>query len=822
MPIRGWKSWNAPFLPLSLAFIVGLLAGERYSTVSWSILLLAAIVLILVIRRHEQMATLLVLVAAIAIGGLFTNLRVYPAPGSRHVVTLPTRQRCVLTGTVYKPTLRRHGNTVLFVQADAVGTPSPLRPTTGKLRVSVADTATGIRYGNRIRAHVKLYHPRNFNNPGGFDYKRYLRRMGVLVTAYVREGHDIEIIGSGGNPILRWFDRQRCRIESFLDTHTAAPGRGMVKALLIGERAEITDDIREAFIGAGAVHILAISGLHLGIIVTLSYFVFLVLLKRSERAMLYLNVRKVAAAATFVPLLGYILITGYPISTIRAAIMAAIFLLSIILDRYRNTLNTLSFAALVILVISPASLWDISFQLSFVSVLGILLITPIVQRHVFPHDPLRELQPSRWNRVARALVSAGVASVAALLVTSPLVALYFHRMSSMGLLSNLVVIPLTGFGIIPAGLLCILLIPLCAPAAAVMGKVAAALGCAGIACADAVASLPWASTYLPGPTAVEMCLFFGLIAVLLWCHRSRMKKWLIIGILVLGAVDCSYWVLTRYATNTVRVTFLDVGQGDCAVVEFPGGKTMLVDGGGLYGHFNLGKHVVAPFLWHRRIMAIDYLVLSHPDRDHYKGFRFIARHFPIGQFWYNGVESDVGTYRELVDILTQRTIPMLPVTKGFTRDVGRCTLAILHPDEDRLASPSRPRGWVNNSSLVLKLIYGNHRVLFTGDIEREVERELLHDGRDLDVDVLKVPHHGSRTSSSLPFLKMTSPTYAIMSLGYRNPFHYPHKKVVTRYQKLGTTILRTDRDGAVTVLTDGTTMTIATYLKSPEGERAHR
>jgi competence protein ComEC len=361
----GRKGLTAPFLPLTLALIAGILIGKHTPLI---ILLIGVGVLFILslffCRQRITVAQLLALAALIALGACLIHLKLHPTIPSHHISKTPDRQKVVLKGTIYRPVERKEGKTVAYIMAEGISHGDTITPTTGRMRITMRDPVVPVRYGYQVRLKTKIYHPHNFHNPGSFDYEGYLRRKGVLVTGYVRDGDSIEIVSTErGNFLLRRFDRWRGRIEHFLDAHTSPPGRGMLKALLIGERGEIPPETREAFIAAGAVHILAISGLHLGIIVTLIFFAIKGILKLSERVLLRYDIRKIAALATLPPLLAYILITGFPISTIRAGIMASCFLGAILINRQRNTLNTLCFAAFIILLASPTSLWDPSFKL---------------------------------------------------------------------------------------------------------------------------------------------------------------------------------------------------------------------------------------------------------------------------------------------------------------------------------------------------------------------------------------------------------------------------------------------------------------------------
>jgi competence protein ComEC len=814
MSASGWKELRSPFLPLTLALIAGILIGSHIpATISVvALCLLLTLCLLFLWRRRLLIAQPFALAAVLALGALLIHLSLYPRIPAHHISQISDRRQVLLTGTIYLPPQRYEQETVLCLIAEGISQGDTIVPVTGRLRITIRDPAVPVRYGYRVRLQAKLYPPRNFRNPGSFDYAGYLRRLGVLVTGYARDGGQVQVLSTeGGNPLLRWFDRWRQGIEAFLDANTSLPGRGFLKAVLVGERGEISDEVNEAFVAVGAVHILSISGSHLSIIVTLIFFSVQGLLTLSERALLRYDTRKVAALVTFAPMLVYILITGLPIATIRSGIMATCFLVSILLDRYRNPLNTLAFAAFIILLCSPTALWDISFQLSFLSVLGIIVLTPPIYRLLYPHDPLSLLTRQKEGRIKRGIILSLIASFAAVVTTSPVVAFHFHRFSTVALASNAIIIPLVGFGILPLGLLSLPLIPIFTAGAALLARAAAELSFWGIRAMEMIASLPFATFYVPGPTTLEMIIFFCFIASLLWLKGPRLKKAALAVIMVVAVLDLSYWGIRGCAAKGIQVTFLDVGQADCALVEFPRGTRMLIDGGGPYGDFDVGERVIAPLLWEKRILKIDYLVLSHPQPDHYKGLIFIAKHFRCREFWHNGMESESPAYQQLSEIIKAKGMTTVRVAEGFVRTIAGVEVQALNPPMKERDDKTQKSDRVNTNSLVLMISFGDHRMLFTGDIEKKAEARLLDAGKELRAQVIKVPHHGSKRSSTEPFITKVSPQYAVISLGFGNPFHLPGKGVVERYARLGCQVLRTDLDGAITVQSDGKRLTVGTY-----------
>jgi competence protein ComEC len=254
------------------------------------------------------------------------------------------------------------------------------------------------------------------------------------------------------------------------------------------------------------------------------------------------------------------------------------------------------------------------------------------------------------------------------------------------------------------------------------------------------------------------------------------------------------------------VTFLDVGQGDAALIEMPDGKTMLIDGGGSYGHFDLGRLAVAPYLWNTGHRRIDYLVASHPQLDHMGGLSYLADKFPVGEVWTNGVEKDADFYARFQKIIEEKAIPEKRITSGHPPlNLGGARIVALHPGPSDLF-PSD-----NDQSLVIRIDYGREAILWTGDIEGPAEKALLQRGSRLQATVLKVPHHGSRTSIDPDFLARVAPAVAVISVGGNNPYRHPSRETLAAYEALGVQIQRTDRDGAVLYETDGMRRTLRTY-----------
>jgi competence protein ComEC len=280
--------------------------------------------------------------------------------------------------------------------------------------------------------------------------------------------------------------------------------------------------------------------------------------------------------------------------------------------------------------------------------------------------------------------------------------------------------------------------------------------------------------------------------------------------------DVAFWNLKGLFQKDLMITFIDVGQGDSILIEFPKGERMLIDGGGLHeDRFDIGKNVIAPFLWKKKIHRIDYLVLTHPDPDHLKGLNFIASHFSIGQFWDNGLRGNSESYFQLEETLFKKRVERLFVNeKTPSQMIHGVEVSFLNPPvSERRVRKERDSLFLNNQSLVMRLKFKNINVLLAADIGERAEYRMMRGNDPLRADILKVPHHGSLSSSTPGFIERVKPAYAILSVGERNIGRLPHPEVLKRYQKLGSKIFRTDQQGAISVVTDGEKIEIKPFQK---------
>jgi len=474
--------------------------------------------------------------------------------------------------------------------------------------------------------------------------------------------------------------------------------------------------------------------------------------------------------------------------------------------------NTLAVAAFIILILSPLAIYDISFQLSFMSVLAIIYLVPRLQLlwEDKQKTDLAKLLPPHpvWNPLKNYLLNPLAVSIAASIGTTSFVAYHFHRVSIIGVMANLIAVPLMGFIAVPLGLISGFISFFSRPFAHIILKLTDIVLTISIWIVNLFAQLPYSSVFTTTPTILETVSFYLLIICIAEYKRAKIFKYsLPIAAFILIA-DYSFWYYCLNYNPNLKVTFISVGQGDSALIEFPYGKRMLVDGGGFYDDdFDVGERIIAPFLWKSKIDRIDYIILSHPQADHMKGLKFIAERFHTKEFIWNGETSSDKAYRELMGVMDRNGIKQSIANAATPAlDINDVDIQFLNPPPDSHLD-------TNNNSLIARLAYKDVNFLFTGDIGDVGETAMLKRGEKIEAAVLKVPHHGSRTSSSAGFLNGVRPKLAVASVGYLNPFGFPHPEIVKRYGNLKIQFLRTDREGAITVETDGRELTVTSYNK---------
>jgi len=687
--------------------------------------------------------------------------------------------------------------------------PGALIPVQGNLRVSVYgwpphSPATGdyVNFFGKIRA----FH--NFNNPGGFNYESFMAYQNIWGSTYC-SGKELHLRPSNQakNSIRAILCNSRRAAANLIDTAVKGDSQAIISALVLGRRHLLSEPLATAFNRAGASHMLAISGLHIGIVATNAFLFFKYLLLLCPPLRKRALSRKSAAALAIVPVWCYALLAGMSPSTQRAGIMASLFLLTFLMERDHDLINTLAIAALIILAIFPPALFSISFQLSFIAVTTIICGLFAVRGRI---------QAMKTPPAVKSLLSFLAVSGFAIIGTTPLVMHYFNQIAFFGILTNLLVIPVIGFTVVPLALFSVLImLPLHAGLAGWGLKLAGWIVDKILPVIYQIGEYPGSAAKTITPSILELIcgyiLIFGILRLISNKNKQNFRRMLrspaLLSILLALAIltaDIGYWCQQRFWNQQFRLTVLDVGQGNSAVLELPDGYRMLIDGGGFTSNavFDIGKNVVAPFLWQHKIASLDAIVLSHPDADHLNGLLYIVKNFHVKKVLSTHQATESQAYEEFSRVIADKGIPHPRIEKTAQQfAIHGVDIDILYPlagDE-----PIHQAKDSNNHSLVLKATYRGHSILLPGDIMAASEKALVTKvGKNLGATVLVAPHHGSKTSSTPEFLDAVNPGLVIVSAGHHNRFDLPSPSIIARYRNRGYKILKTASEGAVRITMD--------------------
>lgn len=795
--------FKRPLLPILMALIGGILFSDKVNAMGlgkylylFSLLSFCISAFMFIFPR----------IRGFSIAVLFFTTGIFfetTAQTSSNILSLAEiRGKTIIEGTVLRPPkyiremsrldLRSH---TLFINGNAISVKE-------NIRVNVYSHPPSLNVGDRIRFPCRLKPFKNFNNPGRYNYEKAMSIRGFKCSASVSDGRSIVPMGAGQLSLTeRFIERLQRPVRIFLTERLAPEEASLFRALLLGERQAISHEQREPFNKTGLGHVLAVSGLHIGLIAWGAFIVLKFFFSLSTNFMLKCEIRKIAALISCIFVIWYTCLAGFQVSTQRAMIMILAFLWSIIMERENEAWSTLSLAALVILALDPHSLFSISFQLSFAAVIGILWLTPALLKKIPVPGQSKDESKSILARAYIYFIGLIAVSLCVNIFLLPITSFYFNRISLVAIPANVTVVPLLGLWVIPSGLLSAIALPFSQNIAEGL----LTLSSLGLHIVNHAihfwASMSWAYSWVVKLNIFEILLYYSIIFCFFFFKGKTWAKAGTLLLIFLILIDTGYWLYRTNYNRDFRVRFFDVGQANAALVEFPFGKKMIIDGGGFPGSdFDVGKMVIAPSLWHSKIRKIDYIVLSHPQADHMNGLPFIARAFKPDEFWYNGQSVDHPVFHELLSVIKSQNIKKKG-PKDLPNEfwINGARIQLLHP-RGEIAPTNHHESFtgLNNNSLVLKITYRGKSFLFPGDIEREAERYLSSKNKiDLKSDILLCPHHGSRTSCTHAFLKAVKPEVCIISSGRENRFGFPHEQVLKRLENIKCKIMRIDLVGSV-------------------------
>ncbi len=639
--------------------------------------------------------------------------------------------------------------------------------------------------GGTVKVRGKLEPIRGFANPG-LPSQELRAKIRNEIGSLIVTSENIKI-GPAVKDIWYYGALVSSKMQQILRSSMSAGDSALLSGMVLGEKSHISVDVLRAFSATGLIHLLAVSGTHVALLIGFALSVL----------------RKVGLTAkqSIIPivlfLLGYVLLCGPRPSILRAVIMGLALLAGKAMDREEDAGAVWSGVLLLLLALRPWWILDVGFQLSFLATGGLLWF----------FSPLKFLLGKYLPAGMAELLGV---SLAAQLLMVPVLVYYFHQLSIISPLANMLIIPLLSLVLTMtmSGLLISLIVP-------VLGKLflitAAQLLGGALSMIKLMGNMPLATmavSKLPDILWVIYYLFLGA-AFNFWPFSQLIsptrKKILLCCVLVFSlGIGIKYLRPQPFSTY-----FLDVGQGDCALVLTPAGESIMVDTGGLAGNFEVGERIILPVLRYLGVKKLDILILSHGHHDHAGGAAFLAEFVPIGKILVPAGDNS-RDLEKLEKIIKKRKI-VYKIQKNKTFTLKDCIINIIKASEPDLTIPNS-----NEQSLLVQINHKGKNLLFTGDAPGKTELAALEERPSLSGDVLKISHHGSSTSSEEVFLRAVAPKAAVISVGHKNKFGHPHQEVLARLENLGIPYLRTDFEGAIKVVFDGEKLSCYSYNKQPK------
>lgn len=792
-----------PVIPITASFISGIILASQFTisndVLSALIALLAgALLIIILLNRNNRTAHykkyLLVIICFIV---LFLSIINYQSLAKIVPLNIHKEKGVSITGRINSIELINERSLTIHIDCDTMLFSDSILVKNVQLigRVfennkSKLDSLYSHLYpGYFLKTKGTFSSGREKRNPGEFDYREYLLRKNISGSITIISAEDVEVIAGERELISSFIFDIRKTIDNVISKYHNKETAGLLRGLLLADRSDISSEAKTDFINSGVVHILAVSGLHVGYIV----MIFLIVSGRFN-----ITLRLIL---TMIGIFFFLLITNSPPSVFRASVMAMVVLITRLTGRNSNIFNSLALAALIILLIDAKELFNPGFQLSFSAVLAIALFVPTLNKII--HSSFIK------NGWIKNLLLFLIVSLSAQLGTLPFTLMYFGKFSVVGIFTNLFVIPLAGI-IIAIGILTITLSILSGLLASFASATNMLLSGILFDVIHFTGNLEFSFLSVQGFTTLDTLIFYVMIIVFIYFYKIFLNPIPKTLLIILGIVNIYLFTSLDnepfFKKNELNILMIDVGQGDAILIKFPNGETALIDAGDATFYSDTGERIILPLLSYLGIDKIDYGFVSHLDSDHYGGFVSLIHHNKIKKIIKPETDTASLKDKKFESYLVKSAVPFESY-KTEKMEIGNTSIYVLTGDLITKTKLSH-----NNKSGVLKLVYGESEILFTGDIEKQAEQIYASSYQNfLQSDILKVAHHGSKTSSTQNFLAMVNPDISLISAGIQNKFKHPSIEIVNRIKQQGSKIHRTDESGALFLVTDGSKFSLVEW-----------
>ena len=649
-----------------------------------------------------------------------------------------------------------------------------------------------IEYGNKIKLEGTYIKPSKSRNYRGFDYSNYLKTENIYGT--IEQNGKIELIKEKNiNYLFINLYKVKNKIIKNINNKFPEETRGVVLGILLGDKSSIEEDVRQNFADSSLSHILAVSGTHISYVVICISVLF-------KKLKLNKNIRKVL---TSLVLFMYLYLVDFSASATRAVIMSNIVILQMLFYRKQDTITTIAFSSIIILINNPYAILNIGFLLSYGGTIGIIL---------FVNKISIESKEDFFQRFKSYLKDICIVTISAQTIIMPIIIYYFNTISFTFIISNIIASLIIG-PIIMIGLVIIAISFFKIPIISLIIRFYNILIVILVKTADIISKIPISKIYLKTPTTLEIIFYYSvvfLIALLIYIKKSNrkfIKKTIQIDIynlknffinnrnkvLIFISIISLISITSIKIPKELKINFIDVGQGDSCLITTPQNKKVIVDSGGSES-YDVGKNVLLPYLLDKRITKIDYIMISHFDTDHCKGFEYVLENLKVKNVIISKQSETSENFKQIMKIIRKKRINLIVVQKGSKIKIDNfTTVDIISPQSENIADN------MNDNSIVAKLEAYNFSILFTGDASEKIEKELIKEKINLKSDILKVSHHGSKTGTSEEFLKSVKPKIALIGVGENNKFGHPTEDVIKRLTENKVKIYRTDRNGEISI-----------------------